>query len=495
MCKEFNIGSFNVRGLSEETKQKSLAKDMMKYNVDVCCMQEMKISNGIDINIEKHRLISLPSECKHYGNGFIVSPKWKDSIYKYWKVSDRISVLQLISMNTKVNYKYTSEITNNNNTKVKITKTFNYTSTMKGKTGMKMKIKKTIPKHLITIINVYAPHTARIKNDPTELDEMYDQLSNLVNEHKNSSLLLVAGDFNAKVGKTDGNTPCLGRFSRGIRNASGQNLIDFNHNNDIFVTNSAFQHPARHITTWECHRVNKTTNKMIHVFNQIDYILCLQKNKNTLVNSRSYAGTATSSDHRLIVTRMKIDLFLLFKPTKPRKQDKPINSALLINDPEICSAYKTQLSSKLSNLSDKTWPNISEAIRTTAEETVGRVISRGNNVRYNNDIDLLSKEQKQIRLQLNSIDDPIVAEELRHKRNEIMHEIRRTNNRKREIELDQRVQEINEIQNDAKMYKAINILKRKKFENPFIHDDEGKRVTNSQEMYNLINDHFKKHFF
>ena len=40
--KDFNIGSFNVRGLSEKLKQQSLVSDIIKYNVDVCCIQETK---------------------------------------------------------------------------------------------------------------------------------------------------------------------------------------------------------------------------------------------------------------------------------------------------------------------------------------------------------------------------------------------------------------------------------------------------------------------
>ena len=44
------------------------------------------------------------------------------------------------------------------------------------------------------------------------------------------------------------------------------------------------------------------------------------------------------------------------------------------------------------------------------------------------------------------------------------------------------------------MFKAIKLLKRKRFENPIIHDEEGKSVANNQEKYNIINQHFKTHF-
>ena len=87
---EFCVGRFNVRGLVQTDKQFNLKNDMDKYKMDIICLQETKIIKGIDTNIDNHRLISLPTTCRSYGNGFMISPKWKDNVYKYCKVSDRI---------------------------------------------------------------------------------------------------------------------------------------------------------------------------------------------------------------------------------------------------------------------------------------------------------------------------------------------------------------------------------------------------------------------
>jgi len=95
MVKSFSIGSFNVRGLSKEEKQAELAHDLEKYKLDVCSVQETKIPEGLDINVGSHRLICIEAKNKHHGNGFLVANKWKNSIHRYWKVSDRIAVLQL----------------------------------------------------------------------------------------------------------------------------------------------------------------------------------------------------------------------------------------------------------------------------------------------------------------------------------------------------------------------------------------------------------------
>ena len=137
-----------------------------------------------------------------------------------------------------------------------------------------------LKKNILTIINIYAPTTALIRKDNTILDDLYLDLSNLINEQKGySTMTILAGDFNAKEGKqrhTD--ISFLGKFSRDWKNNSGKTLIDFCSINHLFISNSTFQHPARQITTWGSHI--KVNNKLVKIYNQIDYITC-QENQNT----------------------------------------------------------------------------------------------------------------------------------------------------------------------------------------------------------------------
>ena len=57
----FSIGTF--RDLPKTEKQEQLARDIDTYNLDVCCLQETKIKDGLDayIGVKKHRLVSLQS--------------------------------------------------------------------------------------------------------------------------------------------------------------------------------------------------------------------------------------------------------------------------------------------------------------------------------------------------------------------------------------------------------------------------------------------------
>ena len=98
----FKLGTFNVRGLTKDIKQEQLSRDVTKYKVDVLCIQETKQKELTNIDVEGNRLICLESTSPHYGNGFIVSKRWKQNIYKFWRVDDRISVLQLQTEKSKV---------------------------------------------------------------------------------------------------------------------------------------------------------------------------------------------------------------------------------------------------------------------------------------------------------------------------------------------------------------------------------------------------------
>ena len=61
--------------------------------------------------------------------------------------------------------------------------------------------------------------------------------------------LLIAGDWNAKVGSQE--TPGVtGKFGLEIRNEAGQRLIEFCQENALVITNTLFQQHKRKPYTW-----------------------------------------------------------------------------------------------------------------------------------------------------------------------------------------------------------------------------------------------------
>ena len=131
--------------MTKELKKEQLAVDLEKYKVDICGLQETKIKKGVDENVGNYRLISIQSNSEHYGNGFMISKEMSQNIYKYWKVSDRISVLQITT-----DEEYTSYTAKKiDDLKMKIQKQPIYKSITSEDNKLKIKLKKVKPKSII----------------------------------------------------------------------------------------------------------------------------------------------------------------------------------------------------------------------------------------------------------------------------------------------------------------------------------------------------------
>ena len=59
-----------------------LSKDLKFYNADVCCVQEIKITEDIDTNIRDFRLICQKTNQKDYGNEFLIHKRLEQDIQK-----------------------------------------------------------------------------------------------------------------------------------------------------------------------------------------------------------------------------------------------------------------------------------------------------------------------------------------------------------------------------------------------------------------------------
>ena len=116
---------------------------------------------------------------------------------------------------------------------------------------------------IITVIQVYAP-----TSNAEEAERFYEDLQDLLELTPKKDVLLIIGDWNAKVGSQE--TPGVtGKFGLGIQNEAGQRLIEFCQENALLIANTLFQQHKRRLCTWRSpdgqHR------------NQTDYILCSQK--------------------------------------------------------------------------------------------------------------------------------------------------------------------------------------------------------------------------
>ena len=121
----------------------------------------------------------------------------------------------------------------------------------------------------ITVIQVYVPTT---NAKEAEVEWFYEDLQDLLELTPKKYVLFIIGDWDAKVGSKE--TPGVtGKFGLGIRNEAGQRLIQFSQENALVITNTLFQQHKRRLYTW-------TPPDGQHQ-NQIDYILCSQRWRNS----------------------------------------------------------------------------------------------------------------------------------------------------------------------------------------------------------------------
>ena len=64
-----------------------------------------------------------------------------------------------------------------------------------------------------------------------------------------TSITIIAGDFNAKIGKRNGSENCIVQRSRGRKNESGSKVAEFCEMNDKVIKTVTFNTLQKQITT------------------------------------------------------------------------------------------------------------------------------------------------------------------------------------------------------------------------------------------------------
>ena len=124
----------------------------------------------------------------------------------------------------------------------------------------------------IIVIQVYAP-----TSNAEEAERFYEDLQDLLELTPKNDVLFIIGDWNAKVGSQE--TPGVpGKFGRGMRNETGQRLIEFCQENTLVITNTVFQQYKRRLYTWTS-PVGQYQIRLIIFFAQKVETLYSQQNK------------------------------------------------------------------------------------------------------------------------------------------------------------------------------------------------------------------------
>ena len=155
-----------------------------------------------------------------------------------------------------------------------------------------------------TVIQIYA-----LTNNAEEADVegFYEDLQDLLELTPIKDVLFIIGDWNANVGcqETPGVT---GKFSLGVQNEAGQKLIEFYQDNTLVTGNTLFQQHKRRLYTW--------TSPDGQYRNQIDYILCSQRWRNSIQLAKTRPGADCGSDQELLIAKFGLKLKNIGKTTR-----------------------------------------------------------------------------------------------------------------------------------------------------------------------------------
>ena len=323
-------------------------------------------------------------------------------------------------------------------------------------------------------------------------------------ESLSTSVTIIAGDFNARVGWRTGTEKCIGSWSRGVRNNNGLKLIEFCESKEKIIANSCFKHPAKHISTWSQKRTDPATNKTINLYTQIDYIILDQKQKQTLTDARAYGGTETTSDHKLVVARMELKWPKVYHKRPPASRQQKFDIKILTENKDIQKEYKeniiqTMQSSREQPTNEETacthkWDTLKSIIKNVAENQIGyqKKVSKQNI--SDAKLEKMSIEQKSLRLEIERTDSIEKIKELKKSRKIILKKMNHRIKEIRERRTEELVKEIEIAKDDTKMFKAAKALYTKHNKVHFVHDEQGRCVSQPQEIYNTIENHFKQHF-
>ena len=239
------IGVWNVRGLYG--KENLLQDELKKANVDIAVIPETKKKLKGSQEWGDYILLysGVPTNKRAAtGIAIMIKAKYKKRIHSYTFINERT-----LQLRYKLNRGY------------------------------------------LTLLAVYAPEEG--KTEKTE--EFYTTLQEQIDKINKNDYIIVAGDYNARVGKTpiDG---ILGTNGEITINSNGHKLKDFASVNELKITNTFFRHKEIHKMTWSARGYRSI----------IDYILTNKKLSPLVQDTKVFRGYDVATDHYLLISKIRL---------------------------------------------------------------------------------------------------------------------------------------------------------------------------------------------
>ncbi|XP_063585376.1 craniofacial development protein 2-like [Penaeus indicus] len=297
----------NARTMNKAGKLENIKEEMNRLHINIMGISEMRWTGAGAISSENHKIIYSGGEQHERGVGIIADSKTSKALLGYWAVSDRILLARF--------------------------------------KGSPMDI---------SIIQAYAPTT---KSSDEDKDKCPD-------------IIIVMGDFNAKVGNERVDN-IVGPHGLGSRNERGEMLVEWPQTNNMIIGNTWFKQPPRRLWTW--------LRPDDHTRNQIDYILVNKRFRNSLLASKTLPGADCYSDHVPVMDRFRAKMRTLKKPTLREQLDV----SLLQKDNTIKEKYAVEVKNRFSALEDLDsiedhWKGLKVSIMDAANGVLQRITIKCN---------------------------------------------------------------------------------------------------------------------
>ena len=141
-----------------------------------------------------------------------------------------------------------------------------------------------------TVISAYAP---TMTHDDATKEKFYSDLDKLLRHTPKEDKIILLGDFNARVGTDKHAWPgTLGQHGVGKMNDNGLLLLSKCKEHDLTITNTLFQLPLAHKTTWMHPR-----SKHWHL---IDYVIVRRRDIRDVTITRVMRGAECQTDHKML---------------------------------------------------------------------------------------------------------------------------------------------------------------------------------------------------
>jgi len=229
----------------------------------------------------------------------------------------------------------------------------------------------------LSVVSVYAPTS---KATPAVKENFFHDLQSLLDGLPKKDILVVLGDFNARVGSfsplrageqtgPEANENTLGRFGFGERNAAGEQLLLFCAANNLSVMNTWFRPKKRsHAGTW-----SHPATGQPHL---IDFVIMRQDQRVFCQNVRVVRSATFWTDHNMVEAKLRLDFT---QPRKPRGHRVARFAVERLRDKQTARIYQSILSEQCETTFqreqlpiEQEWAGLKSDVAFVASEILGR---------------------------------------------------------------------------------------------------------------------------